>query len=85
MQEKTTYEVTFEEILSQLKDRHISRTDKKQINESIKFYYSQKEFYASSKWHDYAKNLKAIIEQSREDIDNRMELSESELWTPFNI
>ncbi len=72
-------------ILEQLKDRDISNTEKKRIEDSLKFYHSQKEFYSSSKWLDYVKSMKNIIEFSRQDIDNRMELSETELWTPFTI
>ncbi len=85
MQMDETYELTIDMILEQLKDRDISNTEKKRIEDSLKFYHSQKEFYSSSKWLDYVKSMKNIIEFSRQDIDNRMELSETELWTPFTI
>jgi hypothetical protein len=85
MQTDETYELTIDMILEQLKDRDISNTEKKRIEDSLKFYHSQKEFYSSSKWLDYVKSMKNIIEFSRQDIDNRMELSETELWTPFTI
>jgi len=85
MQTDETYELTIDMILEQLKDRDISNTEKKRIEDSLKFYHSQKEFYSSSKWLEYVKSMKYIIEFSRQDIDNRMELSETELWTPFTI